>query len=75
MSDEIMEIVIEIIGCVDITKETNLLMEELIDSMEILRIIVELENRYNIKFDMFTIDMKSFCSVEEITKLVCEKLK
>lgn len=75
MIEEILKIVNSIVGDAVIEENTNLISGELIDSMEILRIIVEIEKKYGIQFDMHSIDIKSFSSVVEITKLVGKMLE
>lgn len=68
--EEILSIVCDITNNKKIQYDTNLLENVLVDSLEILRIIIEIEEKYSIKFDMFSLDMKEFESVNKISNLV-----
>lgn len=67
---EILRIVCNITNDKDIQYDTNLLEGIIADSLEIFRIIVELEAKFKIKFDMYSLDINSFKTVNDISNLV-----
>lgn len=72
--DEIMEILEEARPDVDFTKETRLIDDEILDSFDIISIVGELNDAFDIEINVNDLLPENFNSVEAIFELV-EKLR
>lgn len=70
MENEIIEILSEINPYVDITADTMLLEEEIVDSLAVMVLISELEEKYGIVIPVDQIAAEDFVSVNTIVDLV-----
>jgi len=68
--DKILSILKESNNLIDYTKETALITNGLLDSLELMEIISELEDAFGIEIGMEEIVPENFNSVEAILKLV-----
>lgn len=55
---------------VDFRSEKSIISDGIIDSMDLLRIMSDIEIRFNVKLDFNTITKEDFNSVENIEKLI-----
>ncbi len=72
--DEIMEILEEARPDVDFTKETRLIDDEILDSFDIISIVGELNDAFDIEINVNDLLPENFNSAEAIFELV-EKLR
>lgn len=70
MEQEIIEILGEINPYVEIDKNSNLLEEQILDSLGILVLITELEERYSVQIPIETIGVEDFANVSSIIRLM-----
>lgn len=75
MEEQILKLIAEINPYVDIEVDSNLLEEEIIDSMSILLLITELEHLYHIQIPLNNLQLEDFCGVRNIVKLVTNLIK
>ena len=68
--DKILSILKESNNLIDYTKETALITDALLDSLELMEIISELEDAFDIEIGMEEIVPENFNSAEAILKLV-----
>jgi acyl carrier protein len=68
--DKILSILKESNNLIDYTKETALITDGLLDSLELMEIISELEDAFDIEIGMEEIIPENFNSAEAILKLV-----
>jgi acyl carrier protein len=68
--DKILSILKESNNLIDYTKETALITDGLLDSLELMEIISELEDAFDIEIGMEEIVPENFNSAEAILKLV-----
>lgn len=73
MREKIIEMILDINPFVDISENTNLISEEIIDSLGIMVLIEELEKEFEIEIDMSEIELKDFSNIESIIKLIGKK--
>lgn len=66
--------VIEKISQKQITEETRLTDEGIIDSIALLEVILGLEEAFGLSIDPFDMDPDNFSSLPEITKFISAKL-
>ncbi|MBQ2627945.1 MAG: acyl carrier protein [Eubacterium sp.] len=72
--DEVMEILEEARPDVDFTKETRLIDDEILDSFDIISIVGELNDAFDIEINVNDLLPENFNSAEAIFELV-EKLR
>ena len=72
--DEVMEILEEARPDVDFTKETRLIDDEVLDSFDIISIVGELNDAFDIEINVNDLLPENFNSAEAIFELV-EKLR
>ena len=72
--DEVMEILKEARPNVDFTKETRLIDDEILDSFDIISIVGELNDAFDIEINVNDLLPENFNSAEAIFELV-EKLR
>ncbi len=70
MAQEIIEILASLNPYVDIDRETKLLEEDLLDSIEILLLVDELEKKYQIKIPLDELSEEDFTTVSAIASMV-----
>ena len=70
MEQEIIEILREINPYVEIDKNANLLEEQILDSLGILVLITELEERYSVQIPLETIGVEDFTNISSIVRLM-----
>lgn len=70
MEQEILHILQEINPYMEIETDTKLLEEEILDSMEILLLISELEDKYQIQIPLESLQLEDFQDILSITKFV-----
>lgn len=68
--DKLLEILREINDSLDYMNEDGLIDNELIDSVELMQLIAEIEDAYDISIDMEDIIPENFNSVEAMYKLI-----
>ena len=61
------------VGSVDITPETNLILSGVIDSMQVIELIVYLEKKYNIEFTEDDLLDGGFAKVGDLAELILSK--
>ena len=70
MKNEIINIIAEINPYVSIDDNTNLIEEEILDSLGIMVLINELEQRYNITIPIDSIQTDDFVNLEAIINMI-----
>ena len=70
MEQEILHILQEINPYMEIETDTKLLEEEILDSMEILLLISELEDKYQIQIPLESLQLEDFQDILSITEFV-----
>ena len=75
MEQEILHILQEINPYMEIEKDTKLLEEEILDSMEILLLISELEDKYQIQIPLESLQLEDFQDILSITKFVKKQIE
>ena len=74
-SQEILHILQEINPYMEIETDTKLLEEEILDSMEILLLISELEDKYQIQIPLESLQLEDFQDILSITKFVKKQIE
>ena len=74
MEQEILHILQEINPYMEIETDTKLLEEEILDSMEILLLISELEDKYQIQIPLESLQLEDFQDILSITKFVKKQI-
>ena len=72
--EEIIEILSELCPGVDFENSDSLVDDELIDSLDIISIVTELMDKYDIEISVDDLVPENFNSVDDIIDLVKEKL-
>lgn len=75
MEQEILYILQEINPYMEIETDTKLLEEEILDSMEILLLISELEDKYQIQIPLESLQLEDFQDILSITKFVKKQIE
>ena len=75
MEQEILHILQEINPYMEIETDTKLLEEEILDSMEILLLISELEDKYQIQIQLESLQLEDFQDILSITKFVKKQIE
>ncbi len=61
-------------GDVDVEDNTNLLEEEVVDSLGIFTLVSFIESKFNVSIDAEEVNLDNFETLQSITKLVESKL-
>nr|WP_321321168.1 acyl carrier protein [uncultured Campylobacter sp.] len=72
---EITEILQTVRGDIDFTNATNLVSDGIITSFDILQIVMELEEKFDIEIEPQYIEPKNFNSAKAIEKMIIELKK
>lgn len=75
MEQEILHILQEINPYMEIETDRKLLEEEILDSMEILLLISELEDKYQIQIPLESLQLEDFQDILSITKFVKKQIE
>lgn len=75
MEQEILHILQEINPYMEIETDTKLLEEGILDSMEILLLISELEDKYQIQIPLESLQLEDFQDILSITKFVKKQIE
>ena len=75
MEQEILHILQEINPYMEIETDTKLLEEEILDSMEILLLISELEDKYQIQIPLESLQLEDFQDILSITNFVKKQIE
>ena len=75
MEQEILHILQEINPYMEIETDTKLLEEEILDSMEILLLISELADKYQIQIPLESLQLEDFQDILSITKFVKKQIE
>ena len=75
MEQEILHILQEINPYMEIETDTKLWEEEILDSMEILLLISELEDKYQIQIPLESLQLEDFQDILSITKFVKKQIE
>lgn len=75
MEQEILHILQEINPYMEIETDTKLLEEAILDSMEILLLISELEDKYQIQIPLESLQLEDFQDILSITKFVKKQIE
>ena len=75
MEQEILHILQEINPYMEIETDTKLLEEEILDSMEILLLISELEDKYQIQIPLESLQLEDFQDILSMTKFVKKQIE
>ena len=75
MEQEILHILQEINPYMEIETDTKLLEEESLDSMEILLLISELEDKYQIQIPLESLQLEDFQDILSITEFVKKQIE
>ena len=75
MEQEILHILQEINPYMEIETGTKLLEEEILDSMEILLLISELEDKYQIQIPLESLQLEDFQDILSITEFVKKQIE
>ena len=75
MEQEILHILQEINPYMEIETDTKLLEEEILDSMEILLLISELEDKYQIQIPLESLQLEDFQDILSITKFAKKQIE
>ena len=75
MEQEILHILQEINPYMEIETDTKRLEEEILDSMEILLLISELEDKYQIQIPLESLQLEDFQDILSITKFVKKQIE
>lgn len=59
----------------DVSMDSQLIEEGIIDSFAVMNIVVEIESKFNIEFDAEDIVAENFASVDSIAALIEKKMK
>lgn len=74
MKEKLIEILLDINSDVDYENEDSLIDGEIIDSVELMQIIAEMEDNFDISIDMEDIIPENFNSIDSMLMLI-EKLQ
>lgn len=74
MQKEILKILKEVRPDVDFEKETNLLTNEILESFDIIQIVSELMEKFNIEIDADDIEVENLDSLQNICCMVQRKM-
>ena len=61
-------------GDIDVEDDTNLLEEEVVDSLGIFTLVSFIENKFSVSIDAEEVNLDNFETLSSITKLVESKL-
>ncbi len=61
-------------GDIDVADDTNLLEEEVVDSLGIFTLVSFIENKFNVSIDAEEVNLDNFETLQSIAKLVESKL-
>ena len=61
-------------GDIDVEDDTNLLEEEVVDSLGIFTLVSFIESKFGVSIDAEEVNLENFETLETITKLVDSKL-
>lgn len=61
-------------GDIDVEDNTNLLEEEVVDSLGIFTLVSFIENKFNVSIDAEEVNLDNFETLQSIAKLVESKL-
>lgn len=61
-------------GDIDVEDHTNLLEEEVVDSLGIFTLVSFIENKFNVSIEAEEVNLDNFETLQSITKLVESKL-
>ncbi len=75
MKNEILEMLLKINPYEEITENTLLLEEGIIDSLALLLLIAEIEKKYDIKIPFDELQIEDFETIDKIEQLIKEKQK
>ncbi|WP_075721643.1 phosphopantetheine-binding protein [Roseburia sp. 499] len=70
MKEEILAMLKDINPYVDINEQTNLLEEDILDSMGLLLLITELEEKYNVEVPLDDLKLEDFENLNSIIEFV-----
>lgn len=70
MEKEILQILQEIQPAYDFESNSDFIEEGFLDSFDVVQVINELENKFNIKISALDILPENFCSIQAIKNLV-----
>lgn len=70
MKDQIKEMIQKINPFIDILDDTDLIEDGVLDSLGIMSLIMDIEDRFGIKIDIEKIELKDFQTLETVTILV-----
>lgn len=70
MEKEILKIMADHFGLVDLESETPIFSAKLLDSMDVLRLIMELERAFEVKIPVFEVSIEMFDTVASVAELV-----
>ncbi len=70
MEERIIQIIEELTGVKDINKNTDLLEEEILDSLAFIELIETLENEYDIEIQPTQVPANTWKNVNNIVKLI-----
>ena len=70
MAEEIMKIIKDINPYEEFDVRTDLIEEEILDSLGIMLLITELENKYTIEISLENLEISTFKNIESIVDLV-----
>lgn len=73
MKNEILEMLLKINPYEEITENTLLLEEGIIDSLALLLLIAEIEKKYDIKIPFDELQIEDFETIDKIEQLIKEK--
>ena len=68
--EKLLEILQNCCPTVDFEKETELITGKVIDSIDLVSIISDIEDEFNVSIDVAEIDPENFDSAEKIMKLI-----
>lgn len=72
--DSVKQILLKVRPDIELAESTNLIEENIIDSVDVIEIVVYLEKHFSINIDPKNIEPKYFESISTLTKLVNESL-
>ena len=74
VKDFIKRIIIEATGVEEIYDNTSLLEGDILDSMSILYLVSEIEDKYGINIDVHEVTEENFSNILDITRMVIGKM-
>lgn len=75
MNEKIISILLELRPEFDFTKDINFIEEGMLDSFDVVNLVDELENNFDIVIDGTDILPENLCSIESIVKLINKSKK